>query len=1480
MLIDVKVLGNASDDLQKIKASTKQVDSSTLSLEKQFLKLNSELKKLSTEIKSNSSNLDSNTNNTKQNTKANSEATSQLQKMVVQYLSVSTALNAFTQSIKDFSDLEQKTFEIAKTTGLAGAELKSFTDTLNKTSQEIRGMKLDSLYEISAIAGQLGVKGKKDLLEFTLEIQKIAKTSTLTAQQAGEGFAQLSNSLNEPIKNISRLTSTFTALASTTTANEASLLDYTQRLAGAGKTLELTSAQIAGIGATLKDVGITAEVGGTAISDVFLRIIKDGDKMAKRLGIDMEYFSKSIKEKPVDAVVTLLEAIGKLDKTAKVKALKDLKLSGSGLSSTLLKLSTNTDKLRKNIITANEAYARGTDATKEFDIVTKGIATTYEQFSDKVKLTSASIGEEFAPAVDSALRLSISLLEIVDDNKKSFVALAETITTLTVAWVGLNLAMKASPFGLVITGLTGIVTLAYQASKAIANVFEVEQRRAKLNVEYAKNLKSPKTFKDNRSTSYSTLIKKEKEYEKAIKATQNTLKANNNLNKKQKDILENNLKSIKENLKTTTHNRKELEKYYPELVKISKTKPKIKIDIELPKVDNKKFVMPIIPKSKDEIKKIKEIQREAEKAKKELQATETKIQKQIQKKKLDDLAKFARLEKERLSKVADFNYKYREATLSPLQFELEELGKQRKEWLSIGVDALKVQELYNIKAKEIIKEDIQKRATEARDKLEILKIERKKTEELKKQKSELQKFINVLGDVAQSSLLTILDSYSNTGDLNGSVVEFTQSGSMQDQLLASNNLYAQIAGGVGKALSGYLSSTIELNTNIGEENKSIANSLKSIDRIQNPQVDFLKKISQNTNDLVNSFGSLASTISTSKVGTGESFNESFSNSNIITGGIDALTLGLLGDDLVSAISSAFYNSSTKLKDSGIRFQQETVAQIKELEANSFQLVKETKSYAFGIISSSKDKLIIGDAVPQEVTDLVADSINLGVQNILEASAIIGVENAKNIADAYVVDIGDLSFKDKTESEINALVQGVLGNQIDNIAEAVAKNSIEAFAVAGEDYYSALIRVSTSFADASETLRLANIETIKSIDNIANTTGDIYAETIRESIVASQTAIQTTIKTVKFPHYHYTIKGGLSVEYRLIELPIIKKSLTNIGEIIKGFQGTGDEIIALYQSLDKAQNRLREIQDRDSLQVTEGVINNFGTAQNYQQVQEDFYQSFVSDADKLKDYKNRLSAEIGVIPSTKEAYLELVKSVDLSTKAGQDRYALLLQESALFNDLITLQDALKEKNDRAMQAVRDALKEQNDKVLQTIKEQNDKALQAKRDALEKELDSILKIKEAWREVFKSTRESLEDTIKSLSKIGKEENTNSSLVSDLIDYNRLKDQLKTELKRETPNTDLINSLNEELQTTSLNVGNNQFFTGQNALISDLNSLKNSIPVDKVQRVEIVNDVQSEKLDKINRILGGQIELDSKQKNLLINILEELEKQTAKA
>src|SRR5690606_14237887 len=75
------------------------------------------------------------------------------------------------------------------------------------------------------------------------------------------------------ITDIESLASAFTSLASSTAASEVELADVVMRLAPTGSTLGLALEDIAGIAATLKDVGMSNEIGGTAISRIFTELL-------------------------------------------------------------------------------------------------------------------------------------------------------------------------------------------------------------------------------------------------------------------------------------------------------------------------------------------------------------------------------------------------------------------------------------------------------------------------------------------------------------------------------------------------------------------------------------------------------------------------------------------------------------------------------------------------------------------------------------------------------------------------------------------------------------------------------------------------------------------------------------------------------------------------------------------------------------------------------------------------------------------------------------------------------------------------------------------------------------------------------------------------------------------------------------------------------------------------------------------------------
>ena len=300
-------------------------------------------------------------------------------------------------SVKDFKTLEGASLEVAKTTGLTGSSLKTLTSKLDRMSVTMNGFEIEGLYDIAAAAGQLGITGVDNIASFTKEMQYMAASSTLSAEDAATGFAQLSNVMKVPISEVNKLTGAFSGLAATTTATEGDLLNFTQRLAGAGKTLGLTNSQIIGVGATLKDVGVNFEVGGTTISKMFLKMLTDSEKFAKVSGVSLTEYAKTIKDEPIKAVNDLLNSLSQMDKGSKINALKYLKLDSAAAANTLLKLSSGMGKLTANIATADREYKKGNATLNEYLVSSTSLEQAQVKNANASMLFGRAIGSFLKP---------------------------------------------------------------------------------------------------------------------------------------------------------------------------------------------------------------------------------------------------------------------------------------------------------------------------------------------------------------------------------------------------------------------------------------------------------------------------------------------------------------------------------------------------------------------------------------------------------------------------------------------------------------------------------------------------------------------------------------------------------------------------------------------------------------------------------------------------------------------------------------------------------------------------------------------------------------------------------------------------------------------------------------------------------------------------------------------------------------------------
>ena len=317
--------------------------------------------------------------------------------------------NQIKDTLKDFSELEQGIAGIKKTTGLTGSSLQDLTDELTKISITTNAMDITALHKIAEGAGQLGISGKDNILEFTKVIRELSATSSLTAEQAGTEFAKLSLTLHEPIKEVKRLASTFTLLASTTTTDEKKLVNYTQRLAGMGKTFGLTTQQIVGMSATLADIGVSARLGTTAVSRLMTKMLTHTHLVADVLRLDFDKFANAIEKKPIEAINMFLERLGQLDKQNVAQALREMKLSSVGAVQTLIKLSHATGKLNKNIATSNKAYRENIALDNEFKTVQDTLKGATEKYTSAVKNMNYQLGEVLKPVVIKAQNLMTGL---------------------------------------------------------------------------------------------------------------------------------------------------------------------------------------------------------------------------------------------------------------------------------------------------------------------------------------------------------------------------------------------------------------------------------------------------------------------------------------------------------------------------------------------------------------------------------------------------------------------------------------------------------------------------------------------------------------------------------------------------------------------------------------------------------------------------------------------------------------------------------------------------------------------------------------------------------------------------------------------------------------------------------------------------------------------------------------------------------------
>ncbi|MDU0439427.1 phage tail tape measure protein [Staphylococcus haemolyticus] len=309
-------------------------------------------------------------------------------------------------AIKSSIDWEQALAGVAKTTNMSGSELNKMGNEITKMSNTMP-FAATEIAGVAEAAGQLGIK-KQDITSFTRTMMNLGVATNLTADEAATEFARFANAANMPIKDVDRLGSTVVALGNNTATTEKEIVEMAQRLAGAGAQAGFSSDEIMSVSAAMSSVGIEAEAGGTAMTQIWNKMTKavaEGgdtlDSFAKTAGVSGKEFAQIWENNPSKALSMFVKGLGETEGGAKgvLKALDDVGIKGIREADTIRRMANNHQVLDKALKTGSEGWKENSALTNEANI-------RYETMGSKLKMLkntfinfARTIGDAVAPIV-------------------------------------------------------------------------------------------------------------------------------------------------------------------------------------------------------------------------------------------------------------------------------------------------------------------------------------------------------------------------------------------------------------------------------------------------------------------------------------------------------------------------------------------------------------------------------------------------------------------------------------------------------------------------------------------------------------------------------------------------------------------------------------------------------------------------------------------------------------------------------------------------------------------------------------------------------------------------------------------------------------------------------------------------------------------------------------------------------------------------
>ena len=315
-------------------------------------------------------------------------------KRLASYVAVYGGYNFITGKIREAFQanvsLSDSMADVQKTTGMTADEVANLgkqMDALDtRTTQQ-------QLYELAATAGQLGIRGQKDIMGFveasnmiTVALNELGSEGTATLMK----IATLTGDITEygTEEALTRIGSAINDLTATTAATAGPMVDFISRFGGVASSAGIATHEMAAVGATANALGQEIEVAGTSMNQMITAMMSavrnQSMSFAQALNIDLKVLTDLVNQgKPMEGLVMIFES---LQRTGSISAgaLKALGSEGARNNRIVTSLVDNLDVLKQNLNTSAQAFEENVSILNEYNIKNENAAAILQRIKNSI----------------------------------------------------------------------------------------------------------------------------------------------------------------------------------------------------------------------------------------------------------------------------------------------------------------------------------------------------------------------------------------------------------------------------------------------------------------------------------------------------------------------------------------------------------------------------------------------------------------------------------------------------------------------------------------------------------------------------------------------------------------------------------------------------------------------------------------------------------------------------------------------------------------------------------------------------------------------------------------------------------------------------------------------------------------------------------------------------------------------------------------